>query len=142
MVTVSRAVVVGATCLVRAYRFASSVVTPRGYKAGDHPCAHLSSLAQTPVASSPPLLHLKREGDRERDRNRTNLWGSKSVASPSLSNYGRAGLDPFRGRTGAPVGPHEPGIHDGGGAHNLSCARGPRIPCADGGIRGGFHSVL
>jgi hypothetical protein len=77
MVTVSRAVVVGTTCLVRAYRFASSVVTPRGYKAGDHPCAHLSSLAQTPVASSPPLLHLKREGDREREIETGEICGAQ-----------------------------------------------------------------
>jgi hypothetical protein len=51
-----------------------------------------------------------------------NIWSLESVASPSLSNYGGVGLDPFGGHIGSPVGPHEPGVHDGAGARNLSCA--------------------
>jgi hypothetical protein len=51
--------------------------------------------------------------------------GLESVGSPSLSNYGRAGIEPFRNHVGTPAGPHEPGINNG-----------------DGGIRGGFRGVL
>jgi hypothetical protein len=51
-------------------------------------------------------------------------------------------MDPIRGHVGAPAGPREPRVHDGGGAHNLSCARGSRIPHIGEGIRGGFRGVL
>jgi hypothetical protein len=53
--------------LVRVHRFASSIVTPQGYKASDRPCTHLHPLTQTPVTSSPPSLCLKRQKDRERN---------------------------------------------------------------------------
>jgi hypothetical protein len=45
------------------------------------------------------------------------------VTSPSLPNYGRAGLDPFRG-------------------YNLVCARGPYISRARGVVRGGLRGIL
>jgi hypothetical protein len=46
------------TAPVRDRCFASSVVTPRGYKAYGWPCTNLHPLARTLVASSPPSLHL------------------------------------------------------------------------------------
>jgi hypothetical protein len=52
---------------VRAHRFASSVVTLRGYKAGGHPCVNLHPLALPPIASLHPSLWLKRKRDREID---------------------------------------------------------------------------
>jgi hypothetical protein len=55
------------TMPVRAHRFASSVVTPWGYKAGGRPCTILHPLKWTPVASSPPSLRLKRKRGREID---------------------------------------------------------------------------
>jgi hypothetical protein len=39
------------------------------------------------------------------------------ITSPSLPNHGGAGLVPIRGHVGAPLGPHELGVHDSGGAH-------------------------
>jgi hypothetical protein len=85
----------------------------------------------------------KREIDREREIEiGGNFWGLESVASPSLSNYGGAGLDPFRGHIGTPARPHGPRVHDGGRTHNLSSTRGSRIPHAGGGIHGGFRGVL
>jgi hypothetical protein len=39
-----RRVNMGLLRLVRAHRFASSVIPPQGYKAGGHPCAHLCTL--------------------------------------------------------------------------------------------------
>jgi hypothetical protein len=41
------------TVPVRAHHFASSVVTPWGYKTGGHPCANLRPLTRSPVTSSP-----------------------------------------------------------------------------------------
>jgi hypothetical protein len=67
------------------------------------------------------------------------LWG---VASPSLLNYGGAGLDSVGGHAGASARPHESGAHDGGGACDISCAQGPRISCSSGAICGSKHSVL
>jgi hypothetical protein len=52
---------------VGACRFASLVVIAQYYKAGSLPCANLDPLEQTPVSSSPPPLHLKRERGREID---------------------------------------------------------------------------
>jgi hypothetical protein len=57
------------TASIRARRLAPSVVIPRGYKASRQPCANLRPLAQTPVASSPPSLWLKKK-ERQRDRSR------------------------------------------------------------------------
>jgi hypothetical protein len=82
------------------------------------------------------------EKGRDIDGDRGKFWGLESVACPTLSNYGRTSLDPFKGHVGAPVEPHELGIHDGGGARNLSCAQGSHIPCAGGGIHGSFHDFL
>jgi hypothetical protein len=56
-----RCVDVGLLCLIRAHRFASSVLTSRGYKVGDRPCPPLRSLTRTPIDSSLPSLCLKRE---------------------------------------------------------------------------------
>jgi hypothetical protein len=66
----------------------------------------------------------------------------QGVASPSLPNYGGAGLDPVRGHARAPTKPCELGVHDGGGARDLPHARGPRIPCASRGICGSLCDVL
>jgi hypothetical protein len=52
----------------------------------------------------------------------------------------RAG--PVRGDTCAPIGPRELGVHDGGRACDLSCARGSFISHAVGGIHGGLCSLL
>jgi hypothetical protein len=52
---------------IRACGFASSVVTPRGYKDGGHPCTNLCPLVETPIASSPPSLFLKRMRGTEID---------------------------------------------------------------------------
>jgi hypothetical protein len=57
----------GFTAPVRAHRFASSVVTPRAYKAGGRPCANLCPLTRTLIASTPPSLRLKRKRGREID---------------------------------------------------------------------------
>jgi hypothetical protein len=51
-------------------------------------------------------------------------------------------LDPVRGHAGASIGPCEPGVYDGGGTCKLLNARGPLIPCAGGGIRGGLRGIL
>jgi hypothetical protein len=64
------------------------------------------------------------------------------IASLSLPNYGRAGLDPVQGLVRAPTKPCELGVHDGIGAHDLPHARGPHIPCASAGIHGGMHDIL
>jgi hypothetical protein len=48
----------------------------------------------------------------------------QGVASPSLLIHGGAGLHLVRGHPRAPAKPHELGLHDGGRAHGLSCARG------------------
>jgi hypothetical protein len=97
--------------------------------------------------SSPPHLLPYARNERERDNESDieigeNFWGLASVTSPYLSNYSEVGLDPFRGHAGVPVGPHELGVHDGDGARNLSCARGPRIPHANAGICGDFNDIL
>jgi hypothetical protein len=47
------------------------------------------------------------------------FYSLESIASPSLSPYGGPRLDLFRGHAGAPIEPHEPGVHDGGRARNL-----------------------
>jgi hypothetical protein len=64
----------------------------------------------------------ERDGSRNRGEHLLCLQG---VASPSLLNYGGAGLDPNRGHDRAPAGTPELGVHDGSGAYDLSCARGP-----------------
>jgi hypothetical protein len=71
-------------------------------------------LASFPVAE-------KKQIDRSRNRGE-HLLSLQGVASPSLLNYSRAGLDPIRGQVFTLVGPHELGVHDSGGACDLSCA--------------------
>jgi hypothetical protein len=58
------------TVSVRAYRFASSGVTPWGYKAGNRSYMNLRPLIRPLIASSPPSLWLKRKRDREVDLER------------------------------------------------------------------------
>jgi hypothetical protein len=70
------------------------------------------------------------------------LLGLQGAASPSLLGYGRARLDPIRGHNEAPTGSPKSRVHDGGGACDLPCARGPRFSHANGGIRGGLLDVL
>jgi hypothetical protein len=68
------------TTPVRAHHFASLVVTPQGYKAGDRPCANLCPLAQTPIASSPPSMWLKGKRGGERSRNRgESCWAYRAL---------------------------------------------------------------
>jgi hypothetical protein len=54
------------TAPIRACRFASSVVTPWGYKAGGRPCTNLSPLAAIPVTSfSAPKKERQRDSDED-----------------------------------------------------------------------------
>jgi hypothetical protein len=76
------------------------------------------------------------------ERERVVFWGLESVASPSLLSHGETRLDPFHGHAGALVGPREPRVHDGGRAHDLPHARGPRVPRSGGGIRGVLCGIL
>jgi hypothetical protein len=123
-------------CLVRAHYFAS-VVTPRGYKSKRSPLHTLTSSRTNNCCLAPPSLCMKREREREGD-----FLGLESIASPSLSRLGRTQLDHFQGHAGSPVEPHEPGVHDGGGAGNLPRARASLVPSSDDGICGGFHGIL
>jgi hypothetical protein len=102
-------------CLVRAHCFASLVLTPRGYKSKQPPL-------RTPTSSHTNSCRLLvsfpwlKKGGREIE---SETGGLESVASPSLSSYGRPMLDLFRGHIGAPIEPRELGVHDGGEARNL-----------------------
>jgi hypothetical protein len=129
-------------CLERAHCFASSVVTPRGYKNEWSPsCTPMSSGTSNCCLLASFLAPEKREREMGREK-AGDFWGLESVASPSISSHGGTRLDLFHSHAGTLVEPHEPGVHDGGGARNLSCAQGSRIPHAGGGIRGGFHGHL
>jgi hypothetical protein len=92
---------------VSTYHFAFSVVTPWGYKASGRPCVNLHPFERLPVASSPPSLWLKRKRGREIDieTGERELLSLQGIASPSILNYGGAGLDPIRGHVGVSVGP-------------------------------------
>jgi hypothetical protein len=127
------------TVPVELSRFASSVITPRGYKTGDRSCATYI----LPYDLPPPSLWLKRKRDREtyleNMRELLNLWG---VVSPSLLIHCGVGLDRVGGHTRAPVKPRELGVYDSSGVGYLLCARGFCISCSDGGIRRGVCGVL
>jgi hypothetical protein len=70
-----------------------------------------------------PVLEKRERKHTQREiKTGENFWGLESVASPPLSNYGIAGLDPFRDHAGTPAAPHEPGVHDGDRACDLPCA--------------------
>jgi hypothetical protein len=49
------------TAPIRAYHFASSVVTLWAIKLAATPCVNLLALARHPIVSSPPSLRLKRK---------------------------------------------------------------------------------
>jgi hypothetical protein len=122
------------TAPVRARCFASSVVISRGYKVGSCPCANLHPLAQTPIASSPYSLQLKRKRGREIDLE----IGGKVVDLtwcyfffPSKLWWSRTG--PSQRSRKCTYRTLWARAHDGGGAYNMSCAQGPRIPRAGGG---------
>jgi hypothetical protein len=56
------------TVPIGARLFASSVVTPLGYKAGNHPCANLRPIGARLLASSPAPEKVERQRDRSRNR--------------------------------------------------------------------------
>jgi hypothetical protein len=64
------------------------------------------------------------------------------VACPSLLIHDETKLDPFQSYAGAPTELCESGVHDGGGACDMPCARGPCVPHTGGGIHGLLHGVL
>jgi hypothetical protein len=132
-----RRVNMGLLCLVRARLFAS-VVIPRGYKRWWPPLCTCRSSRKN---SCHLLTSLPTDEKRDIEIGE-NFRSVENVVSPSLSNYGRIGLNPIRDHTVAPTGPRELGVHDGGGTCNLSCARGPRIPCVGEWIRGVFCDIL
>jgi hypothetical protein len=104
------------TVPVRAYRFASSVVTPQDYKAGGRICLNLRPLARPPIAP-PPSLQLKRKRDREVDletRERVVELMGCCFSFPS-----KPWLDRIGGHTRAPAKPHESRVYDGSRAHDL-----------------------
>jgi hypothetical protein len=77
------------TMPIRVCRIASSIVTPWGYKVGDHPCAHLHPLTRNSIAFSSPSLCLKRERKKNKDiyiyiyiymNTGENFWGLESIA--------------------------------------------------------------
>jgi hypothetical protein len=114
-----RHVNMGLLCLARARCFASSVVTPRGYKSEQLPsCAPTSSHTISHCLLASFHAPKEREGEGEGDT-KGRFLGLASVASPSLSSHGGTRLDPFLGHVDAPVEPHEHGVHDGGRASNL-----------------------
>jgi hypothetical protein len=75
-----------------ACRFASSIVTPLGYKADSHSYAQPMSSRMISQGLPPPSLRLKRKRHRETDlENRRELLSLLGVAFPSLSNHGGVG---------------------------------------------------
>jgi hypothetical protein len=80
-----RQVNLGLLCMQGPHHFASSVITPWGYKAGDCPCTHLHPLAITLITSFSVLQ--KREIDRS--RNKGKFLGRRERCFSILSNYGR-----------------------------------------------------
>jgi hypothetical protein len=70
------------------------------------------------------------------------LLSLQGVASPSLLNHGRAGLDCIEGHSRAPTKTHESGVYDSGGAHDFPRAQGSHIPRSGGGMRRDMHDVL
>jgi hypothetical protein len=57
----------------------------------------------------------------------------QGVASPSLLNHGRVGLDLIEGHTSAPTKPRESRVYDDGEARGLLHDLGSYIPCLGGG---------
>jgi hypothetical protein len=111
------------TTLAKPSRIATLIVKPRGYKAGSRSYAQHTSfhMISHRLPTSFPMA--------EKERNRkTNLeigegcWAYKCVASPSLLNHGKVGLDRAGGHAREPAKPCESGVYDGGGAHVLMCA--------------------
>jgi hypothetical protein len=101
------------TMLARPRCFASSVVTPQGYKDGGRPCVQPTSSRTTShhlLASFPTAK--KKERQRSRSRNRRELLSLHGAASPSLLNHGGAGLDRIEGHARALVKHHELGVYE------------------------------
>jgi hypothetical protein len=125
------------TAPARARRFASSVVTPRGYKAGgrsyvQHTSSHM--ISHRLLASFPTTEKKEREREGNKSRNKRELLSLHGVASPSLLNHGGVGLIHVIGHARTPAKPCESGVYDGGRACDLPQTRGSRIPYPDGGI--------
>jgi hypothetical protein len=66
------------------------------------------------------------------------------VASPSLLNHGRVGLDRVRGHARSPAKPRELGVHDGAELARCCMPEDPASPvqARGGGIRRGLCSIL
>jgi hypothetical protein len=118
------------SCLLRlftvpagAHRFASLIVTPWGYKAGDRSCAQPTS----PRTISHRL---------------PTSFPTVGVVSPSLPSHGGVRLICVRGYARASAKPHESGVYNGIRARDLPHARGSLIPCCDGGIHRGMCGIL
>jgi hypothetical protein len=112
-------------CIVRAHCFASSIVTPWGYKNKRLPLRIPTSSHTISRCLLPSFLAPR---ERERGRERGDFWGLESVSSSSPSSHGRIRLNSFHGHAGPSVEPHEPEVHDGGRSHDLSHAQGPHVP--------------
>jgi hypothetical protein len=99
--------------------FASSVVTPLGYKAGGRSYATYIFVQDFPIS-----LWLKRKRDREIDleKNRRELLSVQGVVPPSLLFDGGVGLVRIGGHARAPAKSCESGVYDSGGVSYLSCA--------------------
>jgi hypothetical protein len=99
------------TVPARARRFASSVVTSRGYKTGGRSCAQPTSSCMIfhPLLSSFPTAEKKKRW-RNRSRNRRELLSLQGVAPPSLLSHGGVGLVHIRGDAIAPTKPLESGV--------------------------------
>jgi hypothetical protein len=122
------------------HRFASSVVTQRGHKAGGHFCATYIFSHNLP-ASFPTLE--KERGNRETYlKEQEGVVELMGVASLSLMFHGRVGLAHVGGHARAPVKSHKSGVYDNGGDSYLSCARGPCISSPSRRICRGMHGIL
>jgi hypothetical protein len=130
-----RRVNLGLLRLVRVHHFTSSVVTPWGYKRIWFP---LNTQTSSCIIHRSLLTSFPRPKKKEREkrgkRKKGDSWDLENVVSPSLSSHGGTRLDPFWGHIGSPARPRELGAYGSGRAHGLSCARGPHVPCAHGGI--------
>jgi hypothetical protein len=88
-----RHVNMGLLHLVRACCFASSVVTPWGYKSEQSPL-HTPTSSRT--ISHCLLTSFLASEKRKREKEREGFGGLESIASPSLSNHGGTRLDPSK----------------------------------------------
>jgi hypothetical protein len=137
----------GLLCLVRVGRFTSLVVTPQGYKSRRshlHTPASSCAIYHSLLTSFPVPTKKEREKKEEKGKRKKEgvLRVLESVASPSLSIHGGIGLDSFQGHTGSPAKPQKPSVYDGDGAHDLPCARGPRVPWTHRRICGDLCSIF